>query len=975
MTGAPEEFLEKALSAAFALEFDDSYVPKKSSGTSRPAKPAPLPERIGRYRVEALVGRGGIGLVLRVHDPELDRRVALKVLHEHLASDSEMVRRFVDEAKIAGALEHPGVVPVHEMGRAADGRPYFTMKLVEGETLATRLSARKTNAEDRLEFLSIFQTICQVLGYAHARGVAHLDVKPSNILVGGFGEVLVTDWGFSSSLAPRPDAGAADADGAAPKPRVVGTPAYMSPEQARGDVQRIGCRSDVFALGAVLCEILTGTPAYAGDSASEILLAASRAWLDDAWKRLEGCTADATLVALARRCLASEPDARPVDAVEVAAEIGRYLRALEDRAQTLAIEAAEARTRAAAERRQRRFVVALTAVGIGAAAVAVGAWLWIERDRTERLREDDRLAAGMAERVRILTERARNAPEPDPSLWEEPSTIAHQAAELARARGLGAEVRGPLEALAAMTDAGHADAVRDDRTLKTLQAIHERLGDARETTAKERDYKEAFKSAGIDLDALGPEAAASRITASRLKTHLLAALDDAAHVRRLCGKGAEAAVLVAAANRADPNSWRSRVRTAVAAGDLPALEALAASPDRASEPAESQLVLATGLRRLGKAEAAEKVLEDAERSYPGDYDLHHELAMLKRDAAKPELDEAIRHFSMALAIRPRSPHAIVDLGQVFLQAGNLAAAERLLDQARKIDPSYAPAWHYLGALEFARKNLPKAETAARRSVELDPGFAPSRLVLGMILRARGDFEGAIASFRAGLERDPNQAEMWCDLGQMLFRVGRFVEARESIEKCHQLGSKRGAAWTAPSSEFLERADELIEAEKELASIGATLPGGDIAHLYALAEPALFLGRPLTAAKIMNRALEGAPVGVVPLTTHLLAAKAAASAGTGGGKESVDAQDAGVWRERARTWLAAALDNFVADKPGSKDYDLRRAELEFQLVDPAFGGVRDPSRLAGLGAEERRSWSDLWERFRKTLGAKDSPESR
>jgi serine/threonine-protein kinase len=973
MTGPPEEFLEKALSAAFALEFDESHVQAAPAGRQRPSGPAPLPERIGRYKVEALVGRGGIGLVLRAHDPELDRRVALKILHEHLASDAEMVRRFVDEAKIAGGLEHPGVVPVHEMGRSADGRPYFTMKLIEGETLASRLSARKTNAEDRLEFLSTFQTICQILGYAHSRGVAHLDVKPSNILVGGFGEVLVTDWGFSSSLAPRPDS--KKPDDAAPKPRVVGTPAYMSPEQARGDLQRIGPRSDVFALGAMLCEILTGTPAYAGDSASEILLAASRAWLDDAWKRLDGCTADATLVALARRCLAPEPEARPGDAVEVAAEIGRYLRALEDRAQALAIEAAEARTKAAAERRQRRFVVALTALAIAAAAVVLGAWLWIERARTERLREDDRLAAGMAERVRILTERARNAPEPDPALWEEPSTIAHQAAELARARGLGADVRGPLEALAAMTDAGHADAVRDDRTLKTLQAIHERLGDARENTAKERDYKEAFKAAGIDLDTLGAEAAASRITASRLKTHLLAALDDAAHVRRLCGKGAEASVLVQAANRADPNSWRSRVRTAAAQGDAAALEALAASPDRASEPAESQLVLATGLRRLGKTEAALKVLEDAERAYPGDYDLHHELAMSKRDAAKPELDEAIRHFSMALALRPRSPHAIVDLGQVFLQAGNFAAAERLLDQARKIDASYAPAWHYLGALEFARKNLAKAETAARRSVELDPGFVPSRVVLAMILRARGDFEGAVASFRAALEREPNQAEVWCDLGQMLFRLGRFLEARECIEKCDRIGSKRGAAWTAPTAEFLERADELIAAEKELASIGSTLPEGDPAHLYSLAEPALFLGRPLTAAKIMYQALDGAPPEQVPLTVHLLAAKSAASAGTGGGKESIDPQDMGVWRERARTWLSAALDNHVADKGRSKDDELRRAELEFQLVDPAFAGVREPSRLAGLGGEERTSWNALWDRFRKVLGPKNAPESR
>src|SRR5262249_8467173 len=167
-----------------------------------------------------------------------------------------------------------------------------------------------------------------------------------------------------------------------------------------------------------------------------------------------------------------------------------------------------------------------------------------------------------------------------------------------------------------------------------------------------------------------------------------AALDESPHASRQVGRPAEAKLLVEAANKADTDRWRSRVRTAAASGDVRTLEALAASPARAAEPPESQLLLASSLKNAGKPELALQVLADAGRLHPGDYDIHHELGMTHRDAEKPDIQEAIRQFSMALALRPKSPHAIVDLAQVFLQAGNAAACERLLDEARRLDPTY-----------------------------------------------------------------------------------------------------------------------------------------------------------------------------------------------------------------------------------------------------------------------------------------------
>jgi eukaryotic-like serine/threonine-protein kinase len=960
MTGGSEEFLEKALSAAFALADSDS--PQPVGGPVRAPKPTPLPERIGRYHVEALVGRGGIGLVLRARDAELDRPVAIKILHEHLLSDAEMVRRFVDEARIEGALEHPGVVPVHEMGRTPDGRPYFTMKLVEGETFAARLAARRSPAEDRLGFVSTFGTVCQIVGYAHARGVAHLDLKPSNILVGGFGEILVTDWGFAVA-ASRPAAA-----GPARQDRIVGTPAYMAPEQARGELARIGPRSDVFALGAMLCEVLTGVPAYAGESASEILLAASRAWLDDARKRLDGCGADAALVAVAQRCLAADPDERPADAGVIAEEIGRYVRSLDERARKLAIEAAEARTRAEAERRQRRLVVALAAVVLIAVVVGGGAWLWIERDRATRARDDDRLAASMAERIRILTERAREAPEPDAATWDQLIAAARNAAEFARSRNLGTDVREKLGGLAAATAAERAAAEQDSRTVASLAEIHERLGDARVHQAKDLDYAAAFKSAGIDVETLGAEAAAARIAASPLRTRLVSALDDWAHSRTQAGRADHAQELVAIANLVDRDQWRTRVRTAVSARDVAALEALAADPARSAESAESQVLLAASLKRLGRPQLAVDVLESVERTHPGDYDVHHELGMLYRDATPPRLQDAVRHFSMGLALRPKSSHAVVDLAQVFLQAGDLPAAERLLGEASRLDPAYAPAWHYLGSVETLRREWEAAERFLRKASELDPGWAHSRATLAGVLRELGRLDDAVAELRTVLARHPGFAEAWCDLGKVLIDQGKFAEGRECLRKGHELGKARGAGWTHPSGNWIAEADALIAKEEELGAVDSDLTGyEDLKELYQLAEPAYLLGRTLTAARIMERVL-AAPghEAAAPLSVLLLGARAAAAAGTGVGKEPVDAKEAQALRDRARSWLSRAIGEIEGLEAGSPERKAAVDTASAILREQCFAGVRDQPAVSRLSAAESKAWDALWDRARAAL---------
>ena len=181
---------------------------------ARPRCPAAT-DRSGRFQLFGEIARGGMGAVLKGRDPDLGRDLAVKVLLEEHRDQPELVRRFVEEAQIGGQLQHPGVVPVYELGTFADRRPYFTMKLVKGRTLADAARAtRRSAADDLPRFLAIFEQVCQTMAYAHARGVIHRDLKPSNVMVGSFGEVQVMDWGLAKVL---PRGGAAD-DDARPSP-------------------------------------------------------------------------------------------------------------------------------------------------------------------------------------------------------------------------------------------------------------------------------------------------------------------------------------------------------------------------------------------------------------------------------------------------------------------------------------------------------------------------------------------------------------------------------------------------------------------------------------------------------------------------------------------------------------------------------------------------------------------------------------
>ncbi|HTU92924.1 MAG TPA: protein kinase, partial [Gemmataceae bacterium] len=351
------------------------------------------------YELMERLGGGGMGDVYRAGDPALGRDLAVKVMKVELQSHIEAERRFLREARVTGSLQHPGIVPIHNMGRLPDGRLHYTMRLVRGRTFAAILKEEAGRPEHLPALLTIFEKVCQAVAYAHSKHVIHRDLKPSNVMVGRFGEVQVMDWGLAKLLTAEEEPPAAEVTvkregtrihtepGETPLEqtrmgREMGTPGYMPPEQALGEWDTVDERADVFALGAMLCEILTGQPPYSGVDYDEKLRRARRAELAEALSRLDQSGADAALTGLCRECLSMERRDRPCDAGVVGRRVAEHQAAVDARLRHAELERtrAEAEVKRAEERKRRRLAMLLSAVVLLVLLVGVAMSSWFAVD-------------------------------------------------------------------------------------------------------------------------------------------------------------------------------------------------------------------------------------------------------------------------------------------------------------------------------------------------------------------------------------------------------------------------------------------------------------------------------------------------------------------------------------------------------------------------------------------------------------------
>jgi serine/threonine-protein kinase len=979
-------------------------------------------------RIELLgeIARGGMGAVLLGRDADLGRDLAVKVLLESHQDRPELVRRFIEEAQIHGQLQHPGIPPVHELGVLADGRPYFTMRLVRGDTLAVLLHERKDPTEGRPFFLGVFGQVCQTLAYAHARGVIHRDVKPSNVMVGAFGGVQVMDWGLAKVLreggdkASRehqpgedqtvirtarsegsctPDAGSATEAGS-----VLGTPAYMAPEQARGDVDLVDERADVFGLGGILCEILTGWPPFAG-SGAEAQARARRADVADAFARLDGCGADAELVVLARRCLAPEPWDRPRHAGDVAEAVTAYDRSVADRLRRAELEraAAEARAgeevrtrqmaeaKAAEERKGKRLALALAAAVLALIAVggAGAAWRWHERT----IREQDAL----------VREKEANDQERD-------TTAALDQAQEHQEAGRWIEARAALEkAGGRLGDAGPtalqerlARMRRDLAFVAELDDIRLRAADSARAGSfdperRSQRYEAAFRRHGLDLPTLDSAEAVARLRGSAIRLELIGAVDDwilhAPHDVH--------AALRRVADDADDNAWRRAFRAAALAGNGNRLKELARAEEALRQPPAVLNWLAVTLRSAGLVEDALAVLGQAQRRYPADFwlnfELGYELAVARQP---PRPDEAVGYFRAAVAVRPTSAIAHNELGSALHEKGDLDAAVIEFQRAIELDPNWAASYANLGNILDVKRDFPRAAVAYQRAIALEPenarnhynyaialsnhgkpdeaiaefrkalalnpNYTTAHYGLGLALFGKRDWKGAAEEYRKALAINPQFAEAHCNLGAVLRAQGALAESLVEYRRGHELGSRR-PGWPYPSAQWVRESEQFVELDTKLARVlnGEEQPA-DAATRLALADfcQKPFKRRFAAAARLYSEAFSVEPGQADgPRLPHRYnAACAAAQAGSGQGDGAqLEATERHRLRARALEWLRAdlaVLARHITEGPQEARTAARQTLSHWQ-TDTDLAGLRDQAAIEKLPAEERADCNKLW----------------
>jgi len=690
-----------------------------------------------------------------------------------------------------------------------------------GAGLPTPPSARpkvSSRHHDLPRFLGIFEQVCQTMAYAHARGVIHRDLKPSNVMVGSFGEVQVMDWGLAKVLL---QGGIVDEAAAHPlevtvittvrsgSPRsgiesqagsVLGTPSYMAPEQARGEMDRIDERADVFGLRATLCEILTGRPPFAGSTREEIRAQAARGELTDALARLEASGVDGDLIGLARDCLAAELDRRPRNAGEVARRVTAYRAGAQERlkaaelawveAQTRAEEETkrravadelvrEARARAEEERKRRRMTVALAASALVTLGLVSGGWAYLEKQRQERSARV-MLALGEVEVLRTEAERAGD----DLARWLTARDAA-QAVErlLADAPDKSTRMRA-TEVVRDVTQAAAA-AENDQKLLARLVDSRGAKADDPDGSVSDAAYEDAFREAGIDIAALPPAESGPKIRARppAVRVALAAALDDWAAVRRGPRVDHAGALrLTEAARLADPDPWRNRLRellqTAASPERLSNLKDLAKSARMQELPAVSLHLLGAALLNMGDPTAAEAVLREGQRLYVGDVWLNLTLAQCLKRLARRE--EAIRYFMAARSLRPETAHLLAHALEAKGETDQAIAIFQDLARQRPKEGIHllclGVALKSRGRAEEAKAVLDAAIAATRAAIRLKPALPGAHTNLGSALADQGKLNEAIAAYREALRLKPDYADAHNNLGLALTKQGKLSEA-------------------------------------------------------------------------------------------------------------------------------------------------------------------------------------------------------
>jgi tetratricopeptide (TPR) repeat protein len=894
------------------------------------AEPTVTPLSAPGYELRDEIGRGGMGVVYRARDTALDRDVAVKLLSDRYPAHSAAAQRFLSEARITGQLQHPGIPAVHHVGALPDGRPFLAMKLIKGSTLEAILKQRADPSAERGRLLAIFEAVCQAVGYAHAHHVIHRDLKPANVMVGAFGEVQVMDWGLAKVLgaetpatvdalaaaqtrawtqfSPTPESGSDTQAGS-----MVGTPGFIPPEQAVGEIERVNERSDVFGLGALLAVILTGKPPYVGDTFESVRVQAVRGKLEDCFARLDASGAEPELVALCKNCLAFEPADRPGDAGAVAAAVAGLRAAADERARRAELERvrvegeqATAAARSAERRKRRRLVIGAAAVLALAALGGLTAVLAVQRQANRQLEAKNAALAEQQAEVEARFQMAQKAIATFHTGVSEDFLLKNEQFKELRTKLLkeAAGFYSDLEKLLA----GKTDA----KSRKLLAEGYFQLGDL---TTKIGDQKEALAVQRKAL-ALRRELAAAPTADVETRLEVARSLQAVGNLLRSTGDTAgalsayqEQRDLAAALEVEAPTD---AVRTQLAHGHNGICLVLFEKGESAEGLKEYQKALAIR-QKLAEANPAVTAFQS---DLAGSY---HDIGVVLRDTGK--LAEALTEHQKALAIWEKLAEANPavtdfrrdlawnhhDLGTVLSQTGKLAEALKEYQKARAI-------WQKL-----AEANPAVTDFQAEWRSHHDIGVVLYRT--GKLAEALKEYQRSRDILQKLADANPTIPDYWSYLARSEFHIGRLLARQGRLEDAFPSLDKGQALCQ-------QLADAHPEVARYTLRLGYSHAIRGAAHVQA--------GHPAEAAADLRRAVElwakyknpdGEDRFERGRALALLAGLAA------GGKSSVTAAEAVAFADQAVAALRDASETGWSDLGELKgpDFDALRRRDGFQQL--------------------------------------------
>jgi eukaryotic-like serine/threonine-protein kinase len=748
------------------------------SADTLPWHPAAGLPRIPGYEVEAVLGRGGMGIVYQARDLRLGRRVALKMLLAGAYAGSGERQRFLREAEAVAGLRHANIVQVHGAGEH-DGRPYFTMEYVEGGSLAQQLAGTPQPARQAAALLA---TLAEAVQAAHQGGVVHRDLKPANILLTADGTPKIADFGLARHFDSGP---ALTLSGAR-----VGTPSYMAPEQAIGKAGTIGPAADIYALGAVLYEMLTGRPPFRGETVVETERQVIAEEPVPPARLNPKVPHDLETICL--KCLHKDPERRYATAAALADDLRRF-----QRAEPIAARPAGLPERAGKWVRRHPTPSALLAAGLLLVMLLVGGGLWLV---VQQAHLRDAVEADLKE-VAGLQERAR---------WAEARAVLERAE--ARLGGGGPdELRRRLGRARRDLDlVVQLDAIRLSRATRGELVFYKVQAD--------RDYQAAFREAGLGQAHDPPAGVAEKVKASAVRGALVAALDDWA----ICITDQERrAWLWEVARQADPDpeGWRDRIFDAAAWDDRAALEQLARTVPVAGRSVSLLLALGEQLRAV-RGDAV-LLLKRVQEEYPADFWANLILGNALLQAAPLE---AGGYYRAVLASRPGAAVGYCAVGDALRLRKALGEAIGYYQKALRLDPDYARAHSDLGLALEAQGRLDEALDYYRHAVGLDRNYAWAHHNLANALRVKGRLDEAYEHCQQANELDPNNPEVQKCLRLVLLQQGRRQEAQAVWRKALDADLPGHDAWSgyAELCLFLGQQEEYRRARRALLErFGAT----------------------------------------------------------------------------------------------------------------------------------------------------------